>query len=176
MYTPLNPCIDNRAGVFEISLAEITYYNKFKNISSALGNNRFRYGHALYTVSDGYYNICNLSKDHFEPLKMSLSMNSATGLVTLGGVQKSIYLDELGQLLGFRGYINPSKASRLVSLDPDKEYASSINITATELPSLVRHKEIFVHLDHGLSTLENMHNSFPSTLLRTIDLGPEACN
>lgn len=50
------------------------------------------------------------------------------------------------------------------------------SITGTALPSLIHYKELFVHLDQGLSTDENRHNEFPSTLLRTITVGTEACN
>lgn len=125
-------------------------------------------------------------------------MNSASGLVTISGIKKSIYLDALGEMLGFRGDISPTKDppldlaflarkvlegtgdltkdSKMVSLDPNKEYPSPINITATELPSLMRYKEIFVHLHQGLSTLENRHNGFPSTPLSTIAVGTENCN
>lgn len=54
-YLPLNPVIDNCDGDYKVSLVEILYYNKWVNISSALGNNRFRYGSTVYTVEVRYY-------------------------------------------------------------------------------------------------------------------------
>lgn len=53
-HIPLNPTIDTRGGGFEISLAEILYYNRWTNISTELGNNRFQYGRSHYTVEAGY--------------------------------------------------------------------------------------------------------------------------
>lgn len=41
---------------------------------------------------------------------------------------------------------------------------------------LMRYKEIFVHLNQGLSTLENRFNEFPSMLLQAIVVGTETCN
>lgn len=97
-YIPLNPTIDTRAGRFD--LAKILYYNRWTNISTELGNNQFRYGKTLYTTEDGY-NVCDLHKHYFVPLKIELSMNSVTDLVTIGGIKERLFLGALGPVSGF---------------------------------------------------------------------------
>lgn len=163
---PLDPVIDYRDGGFEISLAEILYYNRWVNISEAQGNNKFRYWTQIYTVRDGYYNVCDLHKQYFAaaPLQLELTLNAATGLVSVQGIKQPFVVGPLGEALGFR--------KDLPEVDPQKQKA----IIASDLPRLIRYKELFVHLDEGLSTSENKLNGLQSTLLRTISVGGETCN
>lgn len=109
-YVPFNQPIDNREGIFEIALVEMCYYNRWTNISSVLANKSFQYGGKAYTVQDGYYNICDLQKYYFSPLKMSLDLNSATGLVTVWGIKEKLSLGTLGPTLGFVDRGGPLKS------------------------------------------------------------------
>ena len=61
----------------EVALCELTYYHQWRNISAALKNNQVStytsgglvpdmWGKTT-TVPDGYYNVCELNEDVFQP-------------------------------------------------------------------------------------------------------------
>ncbi|MEW8560689.1 MAG: hypothetical protein AB2541_01250, partial [Candidatus Thiodiazotropha sp.] len=54
------------AGGLEVALCELTYYQRWFNISAALRNNQVSDGHTT-SVSDGYYNVCELNEEVFQP-------------------------------------------------------------------------------------------------------------
>ena len=60
----------------EVALCVLTYYHQWSNISAALGNNQASNGH---TIPDGYYNICELNNEVFEPLGTELRLHAPTG-------------------------------------------------------------------------------------------------
>jgi hypothetical protein len=83
--TDLNPILDNREGDMEVALTEILYYPAWMNIGEALGNNMFHYGRdkRRIKIPDGYWDVCALNKEVFIPLGLTLSLNPATGLVSI---------------------------------------------------------------------------------------------
>jgi hypothetical protein len=158
---PVNPVINNMEGNFEIALHEITYYPSWSNISSELHNNTFYYNKELITIPSGYYDICALNEQVFTPLKLRLVHNTANGLVSIMNIKSVINLGwGLGPTLGFT---SPNAST-------------NDTITGDAFPQLIVFRELFVHLDEGLSTSENRHNTFPSTLLRAVPVKKEACN
>jgi hypothetical protein len=158
---PLNPVIDNREGDFKISLTEIIYYPAWSNVSADLGNNTFNYGAETVRVPDGYYDICSLNNSVFIPQKLELKYNFASGKVSIHNLKKPLDLGLLGKTLGF---INSASST-----------ADGV-ATGDTFPKLILYKEIFIHLDEGLSTSQNIHNHHPSTLLRMLPVKTEECN
>lgn len=158
----LNPVLDNREGGMEVALSEILYYPAWVNIAASLGNNMFHYGRDRREVKipDGYWDVCALNKEVFTPLGLTLSLNPATGLISISGLTEYFDAGSVGRSLGF------------INLNPA---AVNGRVTAEAFPRLSVHKELYIHLD-GLSTYENRHNSLPSTLLRAIPVGQEECN
>lgn len=77
---PLNPVIDNREGDYEISLAEILYYNRWMNISDDLANNNFWYGPTVYTIQDGYYDM-QLNQVENIPTSENIYYNEFTSIL-----------------------------------------------------------------------------------------------
>jgi hypothetical protein len=157
---PLNPVLDNREGTLEVALSEILYYPAWVNISTELRNNIFQYDGKNIQIPAGYYDVCSLNEQFFEPQGLRLGLNPATGLVSVYNIKNSINLTGLGRTLGFRKYPKDSGGGP---------------ITGAEFPRLSIHKQLFVEMD-GLSTSENRHNQFPSTLLRAISVKAESCN
>lgn len=160
--TLLNPILDNREDGMEIALSEILYYPAWENIAESLGNAIFRYGpdKREIRIPDGYWDVCALNKEIFAPLDLALSLNPATGRVSISGIKHYLNLDGVGKTLGF-----VNRVPRVVNG----------RVTAEEFPRLIVHKELYIHLS-GLSTYANRHNSLPSTLLRAIPVGQEECN
>lgn len=156
-YVPQDPVIDNREGNLEIALSEMLYYPKWANISEELENNVFKY-EKLITIPDGYYDICTLDEEIFTPLGLRLRFNPATGLVTVAGIVKSFRPYGLAPTLGL----------------PDVSVEAGA-LEGEQFHKLGLYKELFVHLDEGLSTTENRHNKLPSTLLRSIHVKTEGC-
>ena len=58
-------------GGLEVALCNLTYYHQWYNISAALKNNQVSNGHTT-TVPDGYYNVCELSEEVFQPFEPNL--------------------------------------------------------------------------------------------------------
>ena len=133
----------------EVALCELTYYHRLKNISAALGNNEVPTKDSTASIRDGYYNVCELTNEIFEPLGAELSLHAPTGRLQLSAKKRPALNCRLAQLLGF------SRAT----FEPGKTY------NADEPHRLVVHREILVHLAE-VSTSENLHNGRPSTLLR----------
>ena len=70
------------SGGLEVALCELTYYHQWYNISAALKNNKVSNEYTT-TVPDGYYNVCKLSKDVFQPLGAELNLHEPTGRLQL---------------------------------------------------------------------------------------------
>ena len=158
---PLNPVVDNRKGGYEIGLSEILFYQTWTNVSGDLGNNTFHYGTETVRIPGGYYDVCSLNNTVFIPQKLELKYNVATGKVSIYNIKKDFNLGSLGKTLGF------------INLTP---LITDGVATSETFPKLVLYKDIFIHLDQGLSTSQNIHNHHPSTLLRMLPVKTEECN
>jgi hypothetical protein len=155
---PLNPVIDNREGDFEIALSEILYYPNWVNIST--GNNIFRYAGEAFIIPGGYYDVCSLNSTAFLPRGLELKLNQATGKLSIHNITKPFDLGSLGPTLGFLALVPPVVGGIA---------------TAESFSKLHVHKELFIHLDSGLSTTQNRFNHHPSTILRAIPVKTEEC-
>ena len=63
----------------EVALCELTYYHRWYNISSAHENIEVVNGEHVTRIPDGYYNVCELNEDVFEPLGVELHLHTPTG-------------------------------------------------------------------------------------------------
>ena len=139
----------------EVALCELTYYHPWSNISAALGNNQASNGH---TIPDGYYNARELDEEVFQPLDTELCLHEPTSRLQLSTKKRLALNRRLAKLLGFTRK----------TFEPDKTYL------ANEPQRLTVHRAIYVHLVE-VSTSENLHNSRPSTLLRSVPVANERC-
>lgn len=88
--------------------------------------------------------------------------------MAITGIKEKFVIGSLAPTLGF--------LKDLPAVVPRKDNATPVTIFATSLPNLIRYKELYVCMDEGFATGENIHNSLPSTLLRAIPVGQEQCN
>jgi hypothetical protein len=161
-FIPLDPVLDNREGNFEIALSEILYTPAWANISADYENNVFTYAGKRVTIPDGYYDVCALD-DVFKPAGLQLKINPATGLLSILGLKNRTLFAATPKLL------------QTLGIALDEPPSNGTYITGTMPHNLIIYKELFVHLDEGLSTSENRHRGLPSSLLRAIHVKTERC-
>ena len=155
----LSRCIENQKGVFEVALCQLTYYPHWFNISTKLHNNLLTAGGKRVVIPDGYYNVCELDDEFFQPHGASLQLHSPTGRLQIKTSGTHIVLPKgLQETLGFTVSNAPANAVT----------------TAENLPLLAIYREVFVHLNE-VSTSQNSHNGVPSTLLRSVPVENEKC-
>lgn len=150
---PLANPIDNQKGQLQIALCDILYHPLWTNIGEAHGNDTFLVGKAEKThqrIPAGYYSVCMLNKEIFEPLKASLTLNTATGYLKL--------IPGINQVKPLRGL------AETLGLTPETGQGN-------KLPSLAPHKEFSVHLNE-LNTSGNI----PPTVLRMVPVKKEKFN
>ena len=128
----------------EVALCEPTYYHHWDNINEALENNEVETRDATTRIRDGYYNVCELDEDVFQPLDAELSLHAPTGRLQLSAKKNLRLKCQLAQLLGF-----PRRM-----FEPGKIYI------AAKPHRLAVHREICVHLAE-VSTSEDLHNVAP---------------
>ena len=138
-------------GGLEVALCELMYYHRRLNISAKLENGVFD-GLTMLGIPKGYYNVCELDKEAFQPLGAELSLHAPTSRLQISSKKKRLVLDpRLANLLGFS----------LEFFEPNQSHI------AVKLHRLFTQREICVHLAE-VSTSENRHNRHPSTLLKSI--------
>ena len=120
-------------------------------------NNQVSNGHTT-TVPGGYYNVCELSEDVFQPLGAELILHASTGRLQLSTKKRLVLNSGLAKFLGF---------SR-DRFEPGKTYI------AGEPHRLAVYREICVHLAE-VSSSDNLHNGHRSTLLRSVPVESERC-
>ena len=120
-------------------------------------NNQVSNGHTT-TVPDGYYNVCELSEDVFQPLGAELNLHAQNGRLHLSTKKRLVLNSGLSKLLGFSGD----------RFEPGKTYI------AGEPHRLAVYREIYVHLAE-VSSSDNLHNGHPPTLLRSVSVENEKC-
>ena len=141
----------------EVALCELTYYHRWYNISSAHKNNEVVNGEHVTQIPNGYYNVCELNEDVFEPLGAELHLHTPTGRLQMSA-RKRLFLNRgLAKLFGFARD----------EFEPGKTYIA-------DEPHLAIHRKICVHLAE-ISTSDNLHNGRPSTLLRSVPVESEKC-
>ena len=153
--------LDNCAGHLEIALCEILYYPQWMNIGPPLDNDiYFVRTTERKKIPPGYYNICTLHEEIFEPLGAELALNEANGIVKVTGGKTAMTLGKgLAKTLGFHKRFD-------LTTTPQLGY---------QLPSLVPHRELCVILDQ-ISTTDNILLNKPSTVLRTVPVKDEKYN
>ena len=109
-------------------------------------------------VPGGYYNVCELKEDVFQPLGAEQNLHIPTGRLQLFTKKRLVLNSGLAKLLGF---------SR-DRFEPDKTYI------AGEPHRLAVYREMYVHLAE-VSSSDNLHNGHPSTLLRSVPVENERC-
>ena len=145
----------------EVAFCELTYYHRWYNISSAHKNNKVVNGEQVTQIPDGYYNICELNEDVFEPLGAELHLHTPTGRLQMPARKRLVLNRGLVKLLGFARD----------KFEPGKTYKTYI---ADEPHRLAIDREICVHLAE-ICTSDNQHNGRPSTLLRSVPVENERC-
>ena len=120
-------------------------------------NNQVSNGHTT-TVPDGYYNICELSEDVFQPLGAKLNLHAPAGRLQLSTKKRPVFNNGLTKLRGFSG----------------DRFEPGITYIAGEPHRLAVYREICVLLTE-VSSLDNLHNGYPSTLLRSVPVEDERC-
>ena len=108
------------------------------------------------TVPDGYYNVCELNEDAFQPSGAELNLHTPTARLQQS-IKKRLVLDSgLAKLLGsFRDRFEPGE--RYIAGEPHRHAV---------------HREICVHLVE-VSSSDNLHDGHPSTLLRSVPVENE---
>ena len=145
------------SGGLEVALCELMYYHRWLNISAELENGVFD-GRTVLGIPKGYYNVCELDKEAFQPLGAELSLHTPTGRLQISSKKRLVLDRGLADLLGFsREFFEPGQ-----SHIADKPHR------------LFTHREICVHLAE-VSTSENLHNGRASTLLKSIPVENERC-
>ena len=138
-------------GGLEIALCELTYYHRWLNIGAALGNNQVSTGQSTLKIPDEL-------DDVLQPLGTELRLHAPTGQLELSAERRLVINHRLADLLGFsRNTFEPGKT-----------------LTADKPHQLAVHREVCVHLAE-ISTLENLHNARPSTLLGSVPVENERC-
>ena len=149
-------------------MCEVTYYHQWRNISAAIKNNQVStytsgglvpdmWGKTT-TVPDGYYNVCELNADMFQPLGAELNLHTPPGRLQLSMKKRLVLNSGLAKVLGF---------SR-DRFEPGETYI------AGEPHRLAVYREICVHLAE-VSSSDNLHNGHPSPLLRSVPVENERC-
>lgn len=153
-------CLHNQDGMMEIALCEITYYPHWYNICADLRNNIIWINEKKIKIPDGYYNVCELNNEVFEPHSIKLDLHTPTGYLRLKNKNTAqlVLSENLAELLGFS----------TTDIAPGK------TVLGNKHPNLAIYKELNVHLEE-ISTSENMFNGMPSTLLRSIPIENEKC-
>ena len=85
----------------EVALCELTYYHRWYNISSAHENNEVVNGEHITRIPGGYYNVCELNEDVFEPLGAELHLHTPTGRLQMSARKRLVLNRGLAKLLGF---------------------------------------------------------------------------
>ena len=85
----------------EVALCKLTYYHRWYNISSAYKNNEVVNGEQVTQIPDGYYNVCELNKDVFEPLGAELHLYTPTGRLQMSARKRLVLNRGLAKILGF---------------------------------------------------------------------------
>ena len=119
--------------------------------------NQVSNGHTT-SVPDGYYNVCELSEDVFQPFGAELNLHAPAGRLQLSTKKCLVLNSGLAKLLEFSGD----------RFEPGKTYI------AGEPHRLAVYREICVHLAE-VSSSDNLHNGHPSTLLRYVPVENERC-
>ena len=140
------------AGGLEIALCELTYYHQCHNISAPLKNNQVSNGQTT-TVPDGYYNVCELSEDVFQPFGAELNLHATTGRLQLSTKKRLVLNSGLAKLLGFSG----------------DRFELGKTYIAGEPHRLAVYRKICVHLAE-VSSADNLRRSM---LLRTVPVENE---
>ena len=139
---------------FKADLCKLTYI-----ISAALNNHRIDKNGETTLVPDGYYNVCQLNEEVFQPLVAELQLHAQTCRLQLSVTKKHMILNKkLAKILGLT------------------QTAFSVNrkYIADKPHRLVVHSEICVHLAE-ISSSDNLHNGRPSTLFRSVPVEDEMC-
>ncbi|MEW8332895.1 MAG: hypothetical protein AB2692_18310, partial [Candidatus Thiodiazotropha sp.] len=71
------------AGELEIALCELTYYHWWYNICAAKKNIHVSNSKIKKVVPVGYYNVCELNEEVFQPLGAELHLHEPSGLLRL---------------------------------------------------------------------------------------------
>ena len=140
----------------EVALCELTYYHGWYNISSAHENNNVVNEGHVTRIADGYYNVCELNEDVFEPLGAELHLFTPNGRLQMSARKRLVLNRGLVKLLA-RDEFEPGK-----TYIADKPHRLSV------------HGVICVHLAE-ISTSDNLHHGRPSTLLRSVPVENEKC-
>ena len=74
----------------EVALCELTYYHWWYNISSAHKNNKVVNEEHVTQIPDGYYNVCELNEDVFEPLGAELHLQTPTGRLQMSARKRLV--------------------------------------------------------------------------------------
>ena len=116
-------------GRLEVALCELTYYHRWLNINAELENGIFD-GHTMLGILKGYYNVCELDKEAFQPLGAELSLHAPTGRLQISSKKHLVLNGMLADLLGFSREMFEPGQSHIA----DKPHR------------LFTHREICVHL------------------------------
>ena len=63
----------------EVALCRLTYYHQWYIVRAALDNHKIGENGHTTLVSDGYYNVCELNEEVFQPLAAGLHLHAPIG-------------------------------------------------------------------------------------------------
>ena len=92
----------------EVVLCELTYYHRWYNISSAHENNEVVNEEHVTRIPDGYYNVCELNEEVFEPLGAELHLFTTNGRLQMSARKRLVLNRGLAKLLA-RDEFEPGK-------------------------------------------------------------------
>ena len=115
-------------------------------------------GEHVTRIPDGYFNVCELNEEVFEPFGAELHLHTPTDRLQMSSRKRLVLNRGLAKFFWFtRDEVEPGK--RYIADEPHR---------------LAIHREICVHLAE-ISTSDNLHNGRPSTLLRSVPVKNEKC-
>lgn len=154
----LQNALDNRSGNKHIALCGLSYTVNWINISPALDNNWIEFNGQKGEIDAGYYDLCTLSKELFEPYGIKAKLNSASLRVTLTFPPTNVQViydmpDNLADILGFED------STFFQTMEDPTEFIGSRPMDMSV------NKDLYIYLD-ALNTTENIVDGRHSTLLK----------
>ena len=109
----------------EVAVCDLTYYHQLYNISSAHENKKVGNVQHVTWIPDGYYNVCELNEDVFEPLGAELHLHTPIGRLQMSARKRLVLNRGLAKLFGFtRDEFEPGKT--YIADEPHRLASSSL--------------------------------------------------
>ena len=159
--------ITNDDGHKKVALHEVFYTISWFNISKEKRNNWISLNKKKIIIPDGYYDVCTLIKEVFEPSGFQASLNESNLHLTLTW-NKTVSLeieDQLSDMLGVKYSKHPTESAAVDNTHSPK--IEQQTIVGSDPVKMSVHDQMFLYLKELQSSYNHLNNS-PSYLLRPL--------